>query len=371
MIYLDHAATTPLRKEALEAMLPYFSDSFANASSGYAAARTVRSAIDCARRQVAKAICARESEVYFTSGGTEANNWAILGYAHANPQKRHIISSRIEHHAVLHVLDALESDGYEITYLSADSMGRISPQELSSVIRPDTLMVSVMMANNEVGTIEPISELAAIAHGCGAVMHTDAIQAVGHISIDVQSLGVDFLTMSAHKFGGPKGVGALYARSGLKLGRLIHGGAQERAMRAGTENTPGIVGMGCALQCSVLKMENSAKRISALRDEMESQIRQISGIRINGDLQNRLPGNLHVSIEGYNTAAVMMRLDMAGIAASSGSACTSGAVSASHVMTAMGLAGEKQADIRFSLGENNTMEEIERTVQILRQIVNR
>lgn len=371
MIYLDHAATAPVRKEALEAMLPYFADSFANASSGYAAARTTRSAIDRARRQVANAIGARDNEIYFTSGGTEANNWAILGFAHANPQKKHIISSRIEHHAVLHVLDILKASGYEVSYLSADSMGRVSPQELSSVIRADTLMVSVMMANNEVGTIEPVKQLAEIAHQHGAAMHTDAIQAVGHIPTNVQELGVDFLSMSAHKFGGPKGIGALYMRSGIRISNLIHGGAQERGMRAGTENTPGIVGMGCALEHSMLELEQNAARVSSLRDEMEALLRQIDGIRINGDPVHRLPGHLHVSFDGISTAAMLMQLDMAGIAASSGSACTSGAVSPSHVLAAMGLTGSNQADIRFSLGAENTKEEIRQTIQTLRQIVKR
>jgi len=371
MIYLDHAATVPLRNEALEAMLPFFSASFANASSGYAAARETRGAIDRARKQVARAIGAKESEIYFTSGGTEANNWAIEGYARANPGKRHIITSSIEHHAVLHVCKALEEIGYEVTYLKADHLGRVSSDTLENAIRPDTLLVSVMLANNEVGTIEPIKALTEIAHAHGAAMHTDAIQAVGHIPLDLRELNVDFLTTSAHKFGGPKGVGALFAKKGLKLQALIHGGAQERGMRAGTENTPGIVGMGRALELSVQEMDTASKRISSLRDEMEARIRQIPGVRVNGDPDNRLPGHLHVSIEGVVTPVVMMRLDMAGIAASSGSACTSGSVSASHVMQAMGLAGINQADIRFTLGENNTMDEIEKTVQVLRQIVNR
>jgi len=371
MIYLDHAATTPLSAEALEAMMPYFSGSFANASSGYAAARETRSAIDRARRQVAAAIGAKDSEVYFTSGGTEANNWAIMGYAHANPGKKHIITTKIEHHAVLHVAEALERSGYDVTYLDVDVQGRVDPSALKAAIRPDTLLVSVMVANNEVGTIEPIKELAAIAHACGAAMHTDAIQAVGHIPVDVRALGVDFLSMSAHKFGGPKGVGALYVRAGTKLSALIHGGAQERGMRAGTENTPGVVGMGCALALSVQRLEKNAERISALRDEMEALIRQIPGVRVNAGNAERLPGHLHVSIEGLSTAAAMMRFDMAGVAVSSGSACTSGAVSASHVMQAMGLAGENQADIRFTLGENNTREEIAAAISVLRQMANR
>lgn len=371
MIYLDHAATTPMKQEALEAMLPYFSASFANASGGYAAARETRSAIDRARRQVAGAIGAKDSEIYFTSGGTEANNWAIMGYAHANPTKRHIMTTRIEHHAVLHVVEMLEASGYEVTYLDVDRQGRVAPASLEAAIRPDTLLVSVMMANNEVGTIQPIRELAAIAHAHGAAMHTDAIQTVGHILVDVQALGVDFLTMSAHKFGGPKGVGALYAKSGVRLTSLIHGGAQERGMRAGTENTPGIVGMGCALALSHQNMEGNAKRTAALRDEMEALIRQIPGVRINAEEAERLPGHLHVSIAGISTAAAMMRFDMAGIAVSSGSACTSGAVSASHVMQAMGLAGENQADIRFTLGEHNAREEIAAAVHVLRQMADR
>lgn len=371
MIYLDHAATTPMKQEAIEAMLPYFSASFANASSGYASARETRSVIDRARRQIASAIGAKDAEIYFTSGGTEANNWAIMGYAHANPDKRHIITTKIEHHAVLHVVEMLERSGYEVTLLSVDRSGCVDPASLEAAIRPDTLMVSVMMANNEVGTIEPIRELAAIAHAHGAAMHTDAIQAVGHIPIDVQALGVDFLTMSAHKFGGPKGMGALYAKSGTKLFPLIAGGAQERGMRAGTENTPGIAGMGCALALSVQHMGENAAKTMALRDEMEALIRQIPGVRINAAEAERLPGHLHVSIAGISTAAAMMRFDMAGIAVSSGSACTSGAVSASHVMTAMGLQGENQADIRFTLGENNTRKDIDAAVSVLRQMVNR
>jgi len=368
MIYLDHAATTPMKQEALEAMLPFFSVSFANASGGYAAARQSRSAIDHARRQTARAIGAKDSEVYFTSGGTEANNWAIMGYAHAHPDRKHIITTQIEHHAVLHVMEALEHSGYDVTYLEVDRQGRVVPAALEAAIRPDTLLVSAMMANNEVGTIQPIQAFAAIAHVHGAAMHTDAIQTVGHIPVDVKDLGVDFLTMSAHKFGGPKGIGALYAKGGTKLSSLIHGGAQERGMRAGTENVPGIVGMGCALELATVQLCENAARISALRDEMEALIRQIPGVRVNADEAERLPGHLHVSIAGISTAAAMMRFDMAGVAVSSGSACTSGAVSASHVMQAMGLTGENQADIRFTLGESNTREDISTAADLLRKM---
>ena len=291
-----------------------------------------------------------------------------MGYAHANPDRKHIITTKIEHHAVLHVMKALEQSGYEITYLDVDDQGRADPAALEAAIRPDTLLVSVMMANNEVGTIQPVKALASVAHAHGAAMHTDAIQAVGHIAVNVRELGVDFLTMSAHKFGGPKGVGALYMRSGTKLSQLILGGAQERGMRAGTENTPGIVGMGCALALSQQNMEENARKTAALRDEMEALIRQIPGVRVNAAEAERLPGHLHVSIMGISTAAAMMRFDMAGVAVSSGSACTSGAVSASHVMQAMGLDGENQADIRFTLGENNTREEIAAVTDVLRQM---
>ena len=371
MIYFDHAATTPLRSEVLEAMLPYFCASFANASAGYAAARETRAAIDRARRQTAQAIGARDNEIYFTSGGTEANNWAITGFAAAHPEKRHIITSRIEHHAVLRVCEDLESKGYDVTYLDVDAFGRVSLQSLEQALRPDTLLVSVMMANNEVGTIEPIAEIAAAAHAHGAAVHTDAVQAVGHIPVDVRALDVDFLSMSAHKFGGPKGVGALYVKAGARLRSLILGGAQERSLRAGTENTPGIVGLGEAIARSVQDMAAASARISALRDEMEARLRQIHGVRINTDPLHRLPGHLHASFDGISTQMMMLRLDMAGIAASSGSACTSGAVAASHVIRAMGLAGEHQADIRFTLGENNTQKEIDAAIDALRQILNR
>jgi len=352
-------------------MLPYFSEAFANASGGYSAARETRGAIDRARRSTSSAIGAKDSELYFTSGGTEANNWAIMGFAHTNPEKKHIITTKIEHHAVLNVCAALEQAGYDVTYLGADRDGKVSVSEFERVIRPDTLLVSVMLANNETGVIQPVSEIASIAHTHGAVMHTDAVQAVGHIPVNVQKLNVDFLSMSAHKFGGPKGIGALYVRNGLRIDAFVHGGAQERGMRAGTENTPGIVGMGKALNLAVQEMDQNTEYISALRDEMQEQLRQITGIRINGEGAPRLPGHLHVSVEGIQTMAAMMRLDMEGIAASSGSACTSGAVSASHVMQAMGLAGDHQADIRFTLGKGNTKEEIAQTVRVLRQMVNR
>lgn len=371
MVYLDHAATTPVRDEVLAAMLPYFAERFANASSGYAAARETRTAIDRARNKVAVAIGAKPGEIYFTSGGSESDNWALMGAASAYPEKRHIITTRIEHHAVLHACHALERRGYEVTYLNVDARARVFKQEFERAIRPDTLMASVMLANNEVGTIEPIAELARIAHDHGVLMHTDAVQAVGHIPVDVNALGVDMLSMSAHKFGGPKGVGALYIRAGTRIENLIYGGAQERTMRAGTENTPAIIGMGKAISLAVSKMDESAAYIRRLRDTMQDELETIEGIRINGDPQNRLPGHLHLTAENANTQLLLMRLDMEGIAASAGSACSSGASERSHVIEAMGIAGKHQADIRFSIGETNTTSEIDQAIAVLRRILKR
>lgn len=371
MIYLDHAATTPVRDEVLSAMLPYFCNTYANASSGYAPARTSRKAIDTARGEVADAIGAKKSEVYFTSGGSEADNWALTGALWAQPEKRHIITTQVEHHAVLHTCQALERRGFDVTYLPVNVIGRVDPQDFARAIRPDTLMASVMLANNETGTIEDIAVLSAIAHLHGILMHTDAVQAVGHIPVCVNALGVDMLSISAHKFGGPKGIGALYVKSGTRLDNLIFGGAQERNMRAGTENTPAIVGMGKALALSVQQMQQETAHMQRLRDVLEQELMSISGVRINGDVNSRLPGHLHVSIEEASTSLLLMQLDMAGIAVSAGSACSSGAASRSHVMEAMGFADSGEADLRFSIGRQNTMEEIEKTVTVLRRILKR
>ena len=371
MIYLDHAATTPVRKEALTAMLPYFSASFGNASGGYGLAREARKAIDAAREEVARAVGAKRSEVYFVSGGSEADNWALMGLASAHPEKRHIVTTRIEHHAVLHACAALEQRGYEVTYLDVDKNGRVLPESFERALRSDTLMASVMLANNEVGTIEPIAQLSGMAHAHGVWMHTDAVQAVGHIPVDMKALGADLMSISAHKFGGPKGIGALIVREGVRLDRLIHGGAQERSLRAGTENTPGIVGMGRALTLAVERMPEAAVRVAQLRDMLESELLTIPGIRVNGDRENRLPGHLHVTISDADTQMLLMRLDMAGIAASAGSACASGAATRSHVLTAMGITGDRQADIRLTLGEENTQEEIQAAAAALHRILKR
>lgn len=371
MIYLDHAATMPVKEEVLKAMLPFFSASFANPSSGYRAAREARKAIDSARTQIAKAIGAKREEIYFTSGGSESDNWALKGYAAAHPEKRHIITTSVEHHAVLNACRSLEHQGYDITYLDADHCGRISLESFERAIRSDTLLVSAMLANNEVGTIEPVAKLSEIAHAQGICIHTDAVQAVGHIPVNVDELGVDMLSISAHKFGGPKGIGALYVRSGTRLENLIDGGVQERTMRAGTENTPAIVGMGRAVEIAVSNIEDACGYISKLRDDLQGKLEEIDGIRINGDRANRLPGHLHVTIDQANTQLLLMQLDMAGIAVSAGSACSSGAAERSHVIQAMGIAGENQADIRFSLGEANTASELEQVVEVLRRILKR
>lgn len=365
LIYLDHAATTPVRTEVIKAMSPYFEMHFANASVGYKAARDSRKAIDMARSQVAAAIGAKRSEIYFTSGGSESDNWAILGAAFAHPEKKHIITTCIEHHAVLHTCQFLEKIGYDVTYLPVDELGRVSPADVRNAIRPDTLMISVMMANNEIGTIEPIDEIASVAKAAGVLMHTDAVQAAGHIPIDVSELNVDLLSMSAHKFYGPKGIGALYIRSGVVLTNLIHGGAQERGLRAGTENTPAIVGMGAALELACTEMAEEESKIRQLRRHLIEKLACVPGLRINGDPERTLPGVVHVTVDQADTSLLLMQMDMRGIAVSAGSACASGASERSHVIRALGIAGEREADIRFSLGKENTETEIDTAVEAL------
>lgn len=369
MINLDHAATTPVHPAVLDEMLPYFCQNYANASGVYADARAARRIIDMSRKTIAEAIHAQPSEVYFTSGGTEADNWAVFGSAFSRPDKRHIITSKVEHHAVLNSCKELEKLGYEITYIDVDEQCRISVDSIRKAIRKDTALISVMLANNEIGTIEPVKEVAESACDHGILMHTDAVQAVGHIPVSVKDLGVDMLSVSAHKFGGPKGIGALYIRSGISLSSLMHGGAQERGLRAGTENTPAIVGFAKALTLAAAYMDENAKHIASLRDSLEREVSDIPGVRINGRQAPRLPGHLHISIDGFNSQMLLMRLDMMGIAASAGSACASGAAERSHVIRAMGIDKENQADIRFSIGENNTLQEIEQVAAALKRIL--
>lgn len=369
MINLDYAATTPVHQDVLDAMLPYFCENYANASSMYTDARTIRKAIDASRKTIAQEIHAQSSEIYFTSGGTESDNWAILGSAFSRPEKRHIITSQVEHHAVLNSCKALEDLGWEITYVPVDNQCRVSAKDIMMAIRPDTALISVMLANNEVGTIEPIEEIATLAHSNGILMHTDAVQAVGHIPVDVKQLDVDMLSISAHKFGGPKGIGALYIRSGIALKNLIYGGAQERGLRGGTENTPAIVGFAKALSLSSIRMKENRDAIESMRNRLGAELSGLPGIRLNASETLRLPSHLHISVDGFSSQMLLMKLDMMGIAASAGSACASGAAERSHVVLAMGIAGENQADIRFTIGENTTIQEIDRAAAVLKSIL--
>ncbi|MDD7176214.1 MAG: aminotransferase class V-fold PLP-dependent enzyme [Clostridiales bacterium] len=371
MINFDHAATTPLRKEVLEAMLPYLTEQYANASGTYAAARQTRSAIDRARRSIAEAIGAEPGEIYLTSGGTEADNWALVGALRASNGRRRIVTTKIEHHAILSTCAMLEAQGVEVVYLNVDREGRVDCCEAEREINTDTLLVSVMLANNEVGTIEPVAEIAQIAHANGALMHTDAVQAVGHIPVDLHALGVDLLSLSAHKFGGPKGVGALAVRSGIRMQGLILGGSQERSLRAGTENTPGIVGMGESLRMAVKEMEEASRYTRALRDNLAERLLSLPGVRLNGSRTERLPGNAHFTIENQDSSLLLARLDMAGIAASAGSACTSGITERSHVLRAMfpDETESGRADLRLTLGADNTPEEIESACAVLNRIL--
>lgn len=368
---MDHAATTALRPQALDAMLPYFADCYGNASGSYALARKARTAIEHARGQVAQAIGARPSEIFFTSGGTESDNWAITGGLAAQNTRRRVAVSRVEHHAVLRACSALAVRGTRLDWLDVDETGRISPEQAAGVITPDTSLVSVMLANNEVGTIEPVAEISALAHENGAMVHTDAVQAVGHIPVDVRALGVDFLSISAHKFGGPKGIGALFIREGVQMSGFMLGGEQERGLRAGTENTPGIVGMGAAITAAVQEMGETARRVSALRDQLEALALRLPGVRVNGDRENRLPGCLHLSIRNMDSSLLLARLDMEGIAASAGSACASGALERSHVLRAMypGEDDGEWADLRLTLGEENTEADVQAVAAALSRIL--
>lgn len=372
-IYLDNAATTRVRPEVLQAMLPWFTEDFGNASSVHSFGRKTQRAVDAARDGVAKLLGATAQEIYFTSGGTEADNWAIKGFALKHQDKgKHIVTSAIEHHAVLHSFGALKRQGFEVTLLPVDEFGVVKPETLKAAMRPDTIFVSVMLANNEIGTIEPIAELSKIAHEGGAVFHTDAVQAVGHIPVDVKELGVDMLTLSAHKFHGPKGIGLLYIRRGLNLENMIDGGAHERGRRAGTTNHPGIIGLAKALELSVAEMPETSKRVTALRDRLIKGVLQIRDARLNGHPAQRLPGNANFSFSGMEGEALVLSLDIAGIAASSGSACSSGSLEPSHVLMALGVPiGAAHSSLRLSIDEENTEEEIDYTIGKVAQIIER
>jgi cysteine desulfurase len=371
-IYMDNAATTSTHPDVLAAMLPYFTERYGNPSSIHSVGREARKAVDKARGQVVQAIGAQPEEVYFTAGGSEADNWAIKGAAQALAAKgRHIITSQIEHHAVLHTCQWLEKQGWQATYLPVDGEGLVSPADLAAAIRPDTVLVSIMAANNEIGTIQPVAELAAVAKAKGILFHTDAVQAIGVIPVDVNAWGVDLLSLSAHKFRGPKGVGALYIRRGIRAENLIHGGAQERARRAGTENLPGIVGLGEAIALATQNLSNHSVRLAVLRDMLiEGILSAVPYTRLNGHRTRRLPGNVNVSINYIEGEALLLRLDLAGIAASSGSACTSGSLDPSHVLLAIGLPHEvAHGSLRLSLGDENTADEVREVLAKLPGIV--
>lgn len=369
-IYLDHAATSPLRPEALEKMLPYFSRSAGNASSLHAAGREARKAVEEARRRIADVLGAEPREIFFTSGGSESDNWAVRCGAEASG-KRHIVTSAIEHHAVLYSCREMERLGYEVTYLTPDPQGTISPEAVKAAIRPDTGLISIMAANNEIGTLEPAAEIGRVAREAGIVFHTDAVQAVGAVPVDVNAWGVDMLSLSGHKFGGPKGVGALYLRRGTRLHSLICGGAQERGLRAGTENVPGVAGMGEALRLAAEELPRESLRLAALRDELYRLLLQaVPGCRLNGSPSRRLPGNLHLSIPGVDAQSLLARLDLEGLQCSGGSACTSGSMEPSHVLAALGLSEEEtRGSVRLTLGRENTEEEIRRAAEILSSVV--
>lgn len=375
MIYLDNAATTKVRAEVLEAMLPYLQENYGNPSSVYALGREAHHALDVAREQVRAALNAKQArEIFFTGCGTESDNWAICGAAHARREKgRHIVTSKVEHHAVLDTCRALEAEGYAVTYLDVDAYGQVSPETVRAAMRKDTVLVSVMLANNEVGTINPVAEIAKIAHEHGALFHTDAVQAVGHVAIDVQAMGIDMLSLSGHKFHAPKGVGALYIRQGTEVDRYMHGGGQERGRRSGTENLASIVAMGRAIELAAEELPREAQRLAALREEMIALAREkIPGVVLNGHPSERLPNNVNLRIPDLTSEAALYNLDMAGIACSSGSACTAGSLSPSHVLMAMGLSKkEARGALRFTFSRYTTREEVFQAVEKLAEIADR
>ncbi len=373
-VYMDNAATTRVSKPVLEAMLPYLTEVYGNPSSVHSFGRDARRALDHAREQVASALGAEPREIYFTGCGTESDNWAIRGGAYARKSKgKHLVTSAIEHHAVLHAMMQLEAEGFEVTYLPVDEYGLVNPEDLEKAMRPDTTLVSIMMANNEIGTIQPIEALAKIAKAHGALFHTDAVQAIGAIELDVHALGVDMLSLSGHKFHAPKGIGALYLKKGVRINTLLQGGAQERKQRPGTENIASIVGMGVAIERAVSTLKERNAYLLPLRDRMiEGILSAIPETRLNGHATKRLPNNVNVSVRYIEGEALLLSLDIAGIAASSGSACTSGSLDPSHVLLAIGLPHEiAHGSLRFSMSEETTPEEVEYVIAELKKIVER
>lgn len=373
-IYLDHAATTYLRPEVFAEMSPFFATYYGNPSSIHSFGREARKAVEMARERVANALNAQSGEIFFTSGGTEANNWALKGIAAANKAKgNHIITSMIEHHAVLHTSENLEKLGFEVTYLPVDEDGLISSAQVKEAITDKTILISVMSANNEIGTLQPIEEIGKIAADRGICFHTDAVQSVGCVKLDVKAMNIDALSLSAHKFYGPKGVGALYLKKGVRIDNLMHGGAQEKNRRAGTENIPGIAGLGKAIEIADSSIEQYSQRMTSLRDMMISGIMdKVEFVRLNGHPTKRLPGNANLSFEFIEGESLLLSLDMKGIAASSGSACTSGSLDPSHVLLAIGLPHEiAHGSLRLTFGEANTEQDIAYVLEVLPDIVNR
>ncbi len=374
LIYLDNAATTQVSEEVLNEMLPFFRQTYSNPSAVYSFAGEGKKAVDRARKQAAELIGANIEEIYFTGGGSESDNWALKATAEAYSSKgKHIITSKIEHHAVLHTCEYLEKKGYEVTYLDVDEEGKISLTELKAAIRPDTILISVMMANNEIGTIEPIAEIGKIAHENGVLFHTDAVQAYGHIPINVDDMNIDMLSASGHKFNGPKGIGILYIRKGIKIRSFIHGGAQERSRRAGTSNVPGIVGFGKAAQIAGETMGVRIKKETALREHLiERVLAEIPYTRLNGHRTDRLSNNVNFCFRFIEGESLLILLDQLGICASSGSACTSGSLDPSHVLLAIGLPHEiAHGSLRITLSEENTLEDIDFVADELKKIVER
>ena len=371
IIYMDHAATTYAAPEVVAEMLPYFSDCFGNPSSVYSVGAKSKSAIEEARTKIATVLNAEPEEIFFTSGGTEADNWALKGVAFANQRKgKHIITTKIEHHAIHHAADWLAQQGFEITYVGVDEYGMVSPAEIEKAIREDTILISVMYANNEVGTIQPIAEIGKIAHEHGILFHTDAVQAAGHIPIDVKAENIDLLSLSGHKFYGPKGVGALYIRKGVRIQNFIHGGAQERKRRAGTENVPGIVGLGAALARAAAEIPEENARLLALRGRLISELLKLPATKLNGHPEKRLPNNVNITFEYIEGESVLLFLNMKGICASTGSACNSASLEPSHVLTSMGVpAGSAHGSIRLTIGERTTEEDVEYVIKELTEIV--
>lgn len=374
IIYVDHSATTYVKKEVLDEMLPYFTEKFGNASSPYKIGQANRNAVENAREQVAKAINAKANEIFFTAGGSESDNMIIRGIAYANKHKgNHIITSKIEHPAVLETCKALEKDDFEVTYLDVDENGFISLDELRNSIKETTILVTIMFANNEIGTIQNVAEIAKITKFKGVYFHTDAVQAVGNIDIDVEALGIDALSMSAHKFYGPKGIGAAYIRKTVKFMPLITGGHQEKGKRAGTENVPAIVGMGKAIELATSNIETYNKKLMELRDyTIDRILNEIPYVKLNGDRTQRLAGSVNISFKGIEGESLLLMLDMKNIEASSGSACTSGSLDPSHVLLAIGLKHEiAHGSLRISYGECNTMDDAKYIVDSLKEIVER